>query len=527
MFNKSLSKLVSTPTTERDQSFYNEVVAAFGTHYVSSVIVGGLAQYFTLLTDEWQRTNYQTSTENQISLGFHLGFDIPITEDVSIGFGKEFGGISFGGSWGDSSGTQSELFKKNSATKLLMRPSPLGSSSSIQNYSFEAWVTQAARQPVVVNRTLFPLSNLLLEYPEAVAEHLQRTIDFYLTNGSLPKLRDVLRKGRLLTDTSVPIPGLDVVGCGYDVVNLCSKQCIFDVSYSNNNIWSHIFNGHRSYRLPDGFSVQGTQELSSTYSTQIFDDYDKFIQNSVYLNNQDATSFLGFGASHDHPNISRGLRNMFKHRLDLAWTKRQIQWYNLSIVSSSSLSLNSTAQTALNDLPSIFREEDFETVWKSFFDTYGTHYVVSADFGGMMWLEDYFDPCILTKYSSQWIKDQISHSYWFISTGQYNSLLIPPTDENYIRHRMSLIKVIGGQTDIDPRQLKEWLQTIKGRPSAIGFNLRPLYTLLPIDSQKRAALEKATLNTRLQAVNVTNAFINNLNSAEWPLPAPQMKCNSL
>ena len=527
MFNKSISKLVPVPTTERDQSFYNEVVAAFGTHYVSSVIVGGVAQYFTLLTNEWQRTSNQMSTETQISLGFHLGFDIPITDDISIGFGKEFGGISFGGNWGTSSGFQTELFKKNSATKILMRPSPLGSSSSIQNHSLEAWATQAARQPVVVNRTLFPLSNLLLEYPEAIAEHLQSTIDFYLTNGSLPNLRDVSRKGRLLTDTSVSIPGLDVVGCGYNIMNFSSKQCIFEVTYNNNNLWPHVFNGHISYRLPDGFSVQGTQEFSSTYDTQIFDDYNKFIQHSLYLNNQDAAGFLGFGVSLEHREINRALRNMFKHHLDLAWTKRQIQWYNLSIVNPSSLSLNSAAQTALNDLPSIFSEEEFETVWKSFFDTYGTHYVVSADFGGMMWLEDYFDPCMLAKYSSQWIKDQISHSYWFISTGQYNCLVIPPTDKNYVRHSVSVMKVLGGQSDTNPRQVEKWLQTIKDRPSAIGFNLRPLYTLLPIGSQKREALEKATLYIRLQAVNVTNTFINNLNSGEWPLPAPPMKCNSL
>ena len=51
--------------------------------------------------------------------------------------------------------------------------------------SFRSWLATAVQQPVVVNRTLAPLSNLFYAYPRVQA-HLRRTIDYYLTKGSLP-----------------------------------------------------------------------------------------------------------------------------------------------------------------------------------------------------------------------------------------------------------------------------------------------------------------------------------------------------
>ncbi|CAF4831041.1 unnamed protein product [Rotaria sp. Silwood1] len=518
IFNRSLSRLVSNPTTEQQQLFYNQIVTTFGTHYVSSVIVGGIAHYYTFLTEEWQRQNSQSSTENQVSIGFHLGFDIP------LGIGEDFGGISFGGGWGFSGGVQLETFKKNSATKFLFRPAPVDLSSTLYNHTWIAWASQTARQPVVVNRTLIPLSNLLLDFPIGIAEHLQSTIDFYLRTGRLPKLTDVVRKERQSLISSMSISGLDVVGCGYDIIELQSKQCLFDMTYNQNKLWSNVFNGHRSYRIPDGYSVTGIREFNSTYNTHIFDSYDKFIENSIYMNEQDTEKFLGFGMSYERKDIVTRLQNIYKYHLKLAWTNRKVLWYNLSIVNLTIPPLNSVAKMALNDLPSVFKKEDFQKVWKTFFDTYGTHYVTSAEFGGMIWAEDYFNQCLITKNSIQWIKDQIKRSYWFISTSEFNSLYVPVINQDYLQYRISTMYVIGGDNNLNSFQFKKWMQSIKDKPNAITYSLLPIYTLLPLNTQKRKALEEATLYIRLQAVNMTNAYLNNLQSVDWSIPS--IKCFS-
>ncbi|CAF1481748.1 unnamed protein product [Rotaria sordida] len=52
---------------------------------------------------------------------------------------------------------------------------------------YQSWLAYAPQEPVVVNRTLAPLSNLFYRYPQVQA-HLQRTIGYYLAKGDLPTL---------------------------------------------------------------------------------------------------------------------------------------------------------------------------------------------------------------------------------------------------------------------------------------------------------------------------------------------------
>ena len=525
MFTASLQRLSTNPTTERDQLFYNVVVKTFGTHYTSSVIVGGVLHYYTFLSKEWQRDHSVTSTENHISTGFQLGLGIPIGDDFSVDVDFDLPEISFGSGSGTNISVQSEKFKGNSETRIFSRPPTPSTLSSKFNRSLTAWLSQTVNQPVVINQTVFPLTDLLLDYPVAIAKHLQMTIDFYLKNGSLPKLTDLNQQRNLVLKPSVTVPGLDVVGCGYDIMQLVSKQCLFDITYRNNAQWSEVFNGHRSYQVPDRFSVMGTQQFYSSYNTRLFSSYEQFIENSIYVNRQDEENFVGFGASYERAQIVTRLHNMYKHHLDLAWTKRSVQWYNLSI-GTSNPPLNSAIATALNRLPSIFRQQDFQKVWKNFFDTYGTHYVTSADFGGMIWAEDYFDPSMITKYSTHWIKDQIKRVYWFISTSDFNDGYEPKSSQDYVNCRVSKMYVTGGQENLKHFRLKNWMQTIKDRPSAISYNLQPLYTILPLNSPQRKALEEATLYIREQAVNATNIYINYLQSVEIPPPVSNTTCSA-
>lgn len=55
-----------------------------------------------------------------------------------------------------------------------------------------SWLANAPFRPVVVNRTLAPLSNLFYAYP-AIQSHLRRTINHYLTRGKYPTLAELSR----------------------------------------------------------------------------------------------------------------------------------------------------------------------------------------------------------------------------------------------------------------------------------------------------------------------------------------------
>ena len=70
------------------------------------------------------------------------------------------------------------------------------------------------------NRTLAHLADLVTSHRE-VAGHLRKTIDYYTANGKLPTLAQI--QSRAAPDLFLfhqrtpigPLPGLDVVGCGF------------------------------------------------------------------------------------------------------------------------------------------------------------------------------------------------------------------------------------------------------------------------------------------------------------------------
>lgn len=140
------------------------------------------------------------------------------------------------------------------------------------------WMDQAGQQPLVINRTLAHIANLI-RTDRQVQTHLRRTVDFYLENGFLPTLADLQTGRKLARLASVPvrpiglIPGLDAVGCGYDMLTLQSRSCILDASnFSENEYWTDPYNATLSYSLPNGFFATNTPEsllLVSIYERSV------------------------------------------------------------------------------------------------------------------------------------------------------------------------------------------------------------------------------------------------------------------
>lgn len=110
----------------------------------------------------------------------------------------------------------------------------------------------------------------MLDKPE-VESHLRRTIEFYIKNGILPTL-DQLKSGKVSSRRySVPsiglIPGLDAVGCGFDVTTLENRFCLLELRKSSNNArWYDPYNPSFSYSLPEGFFATNTPESLSIVS---------------------------------------------------------------------------------------------------------------------------------------------------------------------------------------------------------------------------------------------------------------------
>lgn len=70
-FNASVYLLISqaaNPTSEFEQSLYNEFIQMYGTHYVSHVIVGGVAYLYTFVGENYHTIYTHEDMTFEISL---------------------------------------------------------------------------------------------------------------------------------------------------------------------------------------------------------------------------------------------------------------------------------------------------------------------------------------------------------------------------------------------------------------------------------------------------------------------------
>ncbi|CAF0882559.1 unnamed protein product [Didymodactylos carnosus] len=517
IFNLTISKLAANPLSETDQFFYNQLITSFGTHYISSVVVGGTVDMFTSVTSKFQQEYSKFAVSEQI--GFKFSF-----EEAQMSASKRYDKVI---------DVSSETFRQNSQLEVKFLPAIIDTSAP-KNISLDIWMNQTAKTPTVINRTMSSITNLLYDKDIRIRRYLQLTIDYYLKNGQVPsyeQLRNAGRKRRrrsLIGDSDMElIPGIDVIGCGYDIFSLDSKSCLFDLSTNDNETWIDVFNDRMEYQVPDGYFVRGTKDLLSMSDTAFFDTYKQFITESSFFTRRDSSGFLGFGASTNKQDTRTKYSRFYTHKYRMAWTKRQAIWFTLAVASFPTPKLNAITRLTIDHLPSTFDSNSTDNVqkWKFFFDSYGTHFVVRADIGGMFWGEDYFESCLIKKMTETWVRREIIKRYWFFSTRKIEETYDRNVSEEYQQNSLSIFKIIGGATDIIPlKTIEDWMPTIKDDPKPVTYTLQPIYTLLPLHTEKRTAMEEATFYFRSSMDNSANLYIQRLQSETSPPELPQMNC---
>ncbi|CAF1196239.1 unnamed protein product [Didymodactylos carnosus] len=157
--------------------------------------------------------------------------------------------------------------------------------------------------------------------------------------------------------------------------------------------------------------------------------------------------------------------------------------------------------------------------------------------GGVLWAEDWFEKCLLTIYDATWIQEQIKRRYdpFDIFTKTTDKHYTPEihVHEDYLKYSEYEIKAFGGTETIDPKNWAQWVPTVKYRPRPTTYVLRPIYTLLPVNSPLRQILKQATHEYRSQLDSSAEEYIDELKSiADSPsskysltpiLPPPELK----
>ncbi|CAF1533633.1 unnamed protein product [Rotaria sp. Silwood1] len=509
-FNQSVGLLVSeapNPSTEDHQEYYNQFIQTYGTHYISRIIVGGTAHLYTLMDSSYYKESSYEERINQVGLMFRY---------QKVGLEN---GINIEQIWA----SMKEKFRTTSSTLSVFQP-PVASQQNKSDW--ETWQQTAGNHPVIVNRTLFPIYNLIKK-ETTVRQHLRKTIDFYLESGVFPTLaelndRGTRRKSLVPPKPQGPINGLDAVGCGYDPLLMESKFCIFDHSnFTDNEQWSDPYNKTLTYSIPNGWFVVNTPESLTFDGSILVTSVEDYFRSTRTVTVTESSGWLGIRRKRTERTVTDFYRRFYQDYYNLVLRMKQIGWYTLSVSAFPYPKLNPIAQTAFDNLPTRFDVKDLK-IWQDFFDIFGTHVVVSSNMGGQVWAETWYEKCLTYEHTQTWIDEQVTKSWFiFVTSAENSNDYRQQIAERFRQHSISSAQLLGGTVSIDPSEWEKWAPTIKRKPHPISYRLISLDEILP-ESDLRNVL-KAAINYVLKlAEKEDRNYINQLESLRGP---PKNKCS--
>jgi hypothetical protein len=388
-----------------------------------------------------------------------------------------------------------------------------------------AWTNNAGEQPVVINRTLSHLANLIADQPE-VAAHLRRTIDFYLARGFLPTFAQLQLGAKVVpyirSSAATPITGLDVVGCGYDPLLLESRFCILDnTNTSENEQWVDPYNQTIAYSLPNGYFAINTPESLTVDASVMVTSVEDYFQKKTSITVRHTKGFLGLRKKRIQTTVTDFYRRFYHDYYSMTMRLKQIGWYTLAVSTFPYPKFNPIAEKAFAQLPTTFDPNSIH-IWKEFFATFGTHIVVAANMGGLVWAETWYEKCLNYEHTEQWVNQQVTSSFWFLGSSQSNNAQHQMyVDEKFKQYSIISSQLLGGSEAIDPKNWDQWRKTVKYNPRPISYRLVQLDELIP-QGARRTALKAAIEYVLNEAIDEDRTYVAQLESTRGP---PLTKCS--
>lgn len=133
--------------------------------------------------------------------------------------------------------------------------------------------------------------------------------------------------------------------------------------------------------------------------------------------------------------------------------------------------------------------------------------------GGLIWAQDWLETCLLQYRNTSWIRKQVTRRYdpfgfFTKSTSSDDTTIL--VDTFFETHSAYSVQLLGGTESVPVSDWLNWLTTVKYNPRPVSYDLEPIYTLLPIGSAQRDALEAATFHYREQANLEASIYIQQL-----------------
>lgn len=186
-----------------------------------------------------------------------------------------------------------------------------------------------------------------------------------------------------------------------------------------------------------------------------------------------------------------------------SWSKTTTTFFHEYFLKDSSLSLmyNAYAWHSIT-LPTFLAQPNMlftigaeslphvydNATYQEFIQQYGTHYMDTAQVGGLALMTNYFHSCFLEQYGGKYVYEQSSSSFFFASGGSASKHGFNKTSSEFKQWSSVNVKLLGGDAAkygtinrthvLSPAQSQEWADSIKNNMAIVQFTLQPLSTLI-------------------------------------------------
>ncbi|KAL4474491.1 hypothetical protein ABPG72_016169, partial [Tetrahymena utriculariae] len=496
MFKQSLdalNRMAKDPQNDTQQTIYNQVVSSFGTHYVSSVIMGGSAKIYTTLDQNYLKAVDYEEARTQIG----------------IDFSYQVFKFKFGYNSTEIGQKLHENFKKNAEDVIVFSPEV----DHLQDpKAWETWESAVPQKPQPLNTTVSYISDLAYEYPEVQA-HLRKTIDFYLKNGKLPSFAEiqgfqiVLQEQvpqstpktpflfakrylyKVLSSSIVgeavqelcPFPGYygtycpqenyafsaqkrqlqqsiprmpSGIGASFDISTGELKLPAIQLTYQQEPSQEQIYKdplSNNQYIVADETSVE---YINLDADVKIFKN--EFELTNIWIDAVKNGQWLG-GEYSKSKDLNEVFDKFFKGNQQTSISQQAKNVVRLTF-KTENLKLNKFAQRAIDSLPEEFKPE----IYNKFLNSWGTHIAVDIIIGGMIEKQIVFKDCIYANpsFTGGLSADQVVQAL-------HNELHGNPADGYFAaRRQLSIDHKFGG----NPEDVANWESTISQNPALLKIN---------------------------------------------------------
>ena len=275
------------------------------------------------------------------------------------------------------------------------------------------------------------------------------------------------------------LPGLDAVGIGFDAVKGTSfgvGRPVIDFNYTEaGNFWVDPFGNNSKYSYADQMIV--TQKTTQATGHSVYRSVHDYISQQQNSANIHASVGMFFKASAE-TKWAKGAMSDSLHIV--AVSECELGVYSITLSPTMFLKANAQLLQYFDSLPDTYDEVEYMT----FLQTYGTHYVSAATFGGKATMKTVISHDYYSTQSDSSIIANVEVGWGKFGGGGGGGHSSNTTDQKWSDSSTRTTFTSGGDPAIksfnSPDEWTKWARSVEtGSPVITAVSLVPLWQLLP------------------------------------------------